>query len=239
MRLLMCLALPLFLAAETADWKDLVTEKPETVFNGKIGGWFLADSVEVDPANPKRLVGKPGKGVFINGKNGRESDLTTKDKHGDIELEMEFYLPKGSNSGVKFHSVYEIQLCDSFGKKGELTGSECGGVYPRANLLPIYKHIDKGIAPRVNACTAPGTWQKLTAIFLAPRFDADGKKTASARLVKVTLNGQVIHEDVELKTPTGHNWTKKEVEKAPLLIQGDHGPVAFRHVRLRPYTPPK
>ena len=46
-----------------------------------------------------------------------------------------------------------------------------------------------------------------------------------------------IHEDVELKTPTGHNWDKKEKDRGPILLQGDHGPVAFRNVRVRSYAP--
>jgi hypothetical protein len=71
-------------------------------------------------------------------------------------------------------------------------------------------------------------------LFLAPRFNAQGKKTANARFVKVILNGQVIHENVDLKTPTGHAWRNKEVAQGPLLLQADHGPVAFRNVRVRP-----
>ena len=67
----------------------------------------------------------------------------------------------------------------------------------------------------------------------APRFDKDGKKTANARIVKATLNGQVIHENVELLTPTGHNYTKPEMATGPLMLQGDHGPVAFRNVKVR------
>jgi hypothetical protein len=230
-------ACTILFAADTAGWRDLVTEKPGEVFAGKVGGWYPADSVEIDAGNERRLTGKPGKGILVNGKAGREPDLTTKESFGDVELELEFLMPKRSNSGVKFHAVYEIQLCDSFGKKGTLTGEDCGGIYPRANLLPVYKHIDKGIAPKVNACKEPGTWQKLTAIFISPRFDADGKKTANARIVKATLNGTTIHEDVELKTPTGNNWEKKEKDKGPILIQGDHGPVAYRNVRVRPYAP--
>jgi hypothetical protein len=148
-------------------------------------------------------------------------------------------IPKGSNSGVKFHAHYEIQIQDSFGKTKELTGDDCGGIYPRAEQKPKYHHIDKGIAPKVNACKAPGEWQTLDVIFLAPRFDADGKKVANAKIVKAVLNGKVIHEDQELLTPTGHNWKNKEVATGPLLLQGDHGPVAFRNLRVRPYKPAK
>lgn len=101
-------------------------------------------------------------------------------------------------------------------------------------MKPVYHSIDKGIPPTTNACKAPGQWQKLHVLFLAPRFDADGKKTANARIVRARLNDVVIHEDVELKWPTGHNWRKAEVARAPLLVQGDHGPVAFRNFRVRP-----
>ena len=47
------------------------------------------------------------------------------------------------------------------------------------------------------------------------------------------MNGQVIHEDVEVKTPTGHAWRNKEVARGPILLQADHGPVAFRKIRVR------
>jgi hypothetical protein len=49
----------------------------------------------------------------------------------------------------------------------------------------------------------------------------------------VVLNDQVIHEDVDLKTPTGHAWRLKEVARGPILLQGDHGPVAFRNIRVK------
>ena len=236
----LCLMLSSLCAAEPGDakWTDLVGPKAAGVWKDT-KGWIVAGEVSLDAKNARRLVAKDGTGIFVNGKAGRERDLFTKASFGDVEVEMEFFLSKGSNSGIKFQGVYEIQICDSHGKKGELTGSDCGGIYPRADLKPVYRSIDKGIAPKSNACKVPGEWQKLTAIFVAARFDSEGKKTANARIVKATLNGTVIHENVELKSPTGHNWTKKEVATGPIMLQGDHGPVAFRNVRVRAYNPKK
>jgi hypothetical protein len=222
-------------SAESPAWQDLLAE-PEKTFRTPYGNWFWAGEVATDEKNPRLLVAKEGKGIFVNGPKGRERDLYTKQAYGDVEIELEFFLGKGSNSGLKFHGVYEIQFCDSFGKPDEkLTGSDNGGIYPRANLTPVYKAIDKGIAPKTNACLGPNKWQKLHAIFLAPRFDAEGNKTQNAKIVLAKLNGKIIHENQELKTPTGHNWTKKESATGPLMLQGDHGPVAFRNVRVRPY----
>jgi hypothetical protein len=142
-------------------------------------------------------------------------------------------IPRRSNSGVKLMGLYEIQIFDSWGVK-EPTGSDCGGIYPRAELTPVYHYLDKGVPPRTNAARRPGEWQTLDVVFQTPRFDAQGKKTADAHFVKVVLNGTVIHQDVAVETPTGHAWHEKEVARGPLLLQGDHGPVAFRNVRVRP-----
>src|SRR5262249_40385789 len=92
---------------------------------------------------------------------------------------------------------------------------------------------DDGIAPRVNAARPAGEWQTLEITFRAPRFNPAGERTEKARFVKVVLNGQVIHDNVELNWPTGNNWRNKELAEGPLLFQGDHGPVAFRNVRVR------
>src|SRR5262245_29828016 len=91
-------------ADEEPAWTDLIGAKTKLdIFKGKTDGWIMAESVSVDAKNNKRLTAKPGKGVLVNGKNGRESDLITKESYGDIEVQMEFLIPKGSNSGLKFH----------------------------------------------------------------------------------------------------------------------------------------
>jgi hypothetical protein len=200
------------------------------------GTWLLGGAARLKEDNPKLLATEPGKGVMVNGPKGRTNDLLSKQNFGDIELHLEFLIAKRSNSGVKFHGHYEIQICDSFGVK-ELTGADCGGIYPKAEQKPKYHHIDNGIPPLVNAARPAGEWQTLDAIFHAPRFDAKGKKTANARLVKVVLNGKVIHDNVELKTPTGAKWREREVATGPLLLQGDHGPVAFRNIQVRLLPP--
>jgi 3-keto-disaccharide hydrolase len=196
------------------------------------GEWKEAESVTLDAANPRRLAFKEGCGIWVNGAKGRTANLYTKDKHGDLAVHLEFLMAKGSNSGIKFHGHYEIQLADSFGKK-DVTASDCGGVYPRAEATPAYHHIDKGIPPMSNACKAPGEWQSLDIVFRAPRFDDQKKKTAHARLEKVTLNGVVIHDNVELLTPTGDRWRGPEMSEGPLMLQADHGPVAFRNLSVQ------
>jgi hypothetical protein len=220
--------------AADPPWTELFADDKLDGFTGKTDGWVWAKSVALDPSNPRKLKFDAGSGALVNGEKGTARDLYTKEKYGDLEVRVEFLIGKGSNSGVKFHGHYEIQITDSAGKK-ELTGDDCGGIYPRAELRPRYRHLDKGIAPKVNAARAAGEWQTLEATFLAPRFDKEGKKTANARIT-ATLNGQVIHRDQELLTPTGSNHTRPEVATGPFMLQGDHGPVAFRNLKVRPVT---
>jgi hypothetical protein len=219
-------------SAQSPEWTFLSDGADLGAWQLPTEQWVVAGSVAVDPKNPKRLVYEPGKGILVNGLKGKTHDLLSRQFFGDVDLHAEFLIPRGSNSGVKLQGLYEIQIFDSWGKKTP-TASDCGGIYPRAERLPIYHHIDKGIPPLANACKPAGEWQTLEIVFQAPRFDAHGTKTANARFVKVILNDKLIHDNVEVKTPTGHAWHEKEVSQGPLLLQGDHGPVAFRNLKVR------
>ena len=82
-----------------------------------------------------------------------------------------------------------------------------------------------------------GKWQTFDVIFRAPRFGPDGEKTANARFVKVLHNGVLVHENVEVTGPTRAAAYSDEKPAGPLMLQGDHGPVAYRNVRVRPLGP--
>jgi hypothetical protein len=125
-----------------------------------------------------------------------------------------------SNSGVKMMNIYEIQIFDSYGKAVP-NKVDCGAVYSEN-------------APLVNACKKPGEWQQLVIDFRAPRFDAAGKKIANAKFVKVTLNGQVVQENVEIAHGTNVSRNAPEHPTGPIYLQGDHGSVAFRNLKVTP-----
>jgi hypothetical protein len=222
-------------AARGDDWIALLGADGSSLdaWKSPATGWEAVADTELNPKNAKSLTGKPGKGVVYNGPGGRALNLVTREKFGDVEVHLEFNVPKGSNSGIKLAGVYEIQIFDSHGVT-KLTASHCGGIYPRAEFLPTYHHIDEGFPPKVNAARPPGEWQTLDIVFHTPKFDQAGKKTANARFDKVVLNGQVVQENQEVPFPTGNAWRDKEQPTGPILLQGDHGPVAFRNVRVRP-----
>ena len=194
--------------------------------------WKAGGEVKLDPANPRKLSATEGTGILVGAGGGGGSNLRTKEQYRDCEVELEFMIPKGSNSGVKMNGCYEIQIFDSY-KKKKVTGSDCGGIYPRGEQTPRYHTIDDGVPPKKNVCRAPGEWQTLKIIFRAPRFDSAGKKIANAKFDRVEMNGVVVQEDQEVLYPTGAAWHDKEHDHGPILLQGDHGPVAFRGIRIR------
>lgn len=233
---------PRSLRAVEGPWIDLIGGRAGDLaaFRQPHGFWRKTREVGPDPANDRKLAWKEDaeKGeIWVNGPTGRTNNLVTVEQFGDVEVELEFLVAKGSNSGIKLQGLYEIQIYDSFGVPAEkFDASGMGGIYPRAELLPRYHHIDKGYPARKNASLPPGQWQSMSITFHAPRFDPTGKKTENARFDRVAINGQVVHENMSLPTPTGHAYVLREVATGPLLLQGDHGPVAFRKCRARRLT---
>jgi len=220
-------------SAEEDGWISLGPEGRFAAWLQPPGDWYEAGQAMLDPQDGRRLAGKPGKGVMINGPTGRTRSLVTRRRDfRDVELHVEFMVAERSNSGVIFHGNYEIQILDSH-QVEHPTAAHCGGIYPRAETEPTYHYVDGGVPPRVNAAKPPGQWQSLDIIFQSPRFDAAGRKTANARFVKVVLNGLVLYENQEVPYPSGTNWRRQEHPAGPIILQGDYGPVAYRNVRVR------
>jgi hypothetical protein len=219
-------------AAEENDWMELIGETGLEAWRKPHADWLVVGEVFQDPKNEKKLAWKPGQGIIVNGPKGRTRNLLSTHAHGDVEAHIEFMVPKGSNSGVYFMGRYEIQVLDSWGKE-KVGHGDCGGIYQRWDRKRK-PHGFEGHPPRVNASRPPGEWQTFDVVFRAPRFDADGEKVVNARFVKVVHNGTVVHENVKLSGPTRAATYRDEKPTGPLMLQGDHGPVAYRNIRLRP-----
>ena len=213
-------------------WRPLLNSRDLSGWvgeNGKPHEWFSTRGVYWDPASPKALSGPRERGDRILNGNGKTANLVTSDKFGDVELYVEFLVPEGSNSGVYLHGLYEIQVLDSWGKSTVGTG-DCGAIYHRwINEKPV-----GGSPPKVNASRRPGEWQSFQAWFRAPRFDASGKKTENARFLRVLHNGLLVQENVDVDGPTRAHMNIPEAPLNPLMLQGDHGPVAYRNIHVRP-----
>jgi hypothetical protein len=114
--------------------------------------------------------------------------------------------PDGSNSGFYLRSRHEIQILGDH-KEGKATKTCNGSIYN-------FKAPDQFV-------TKPGgEWQTVEATIIGNR-------------ITVSLNGVKIHESVVCDQPTGAEIDAQVNEPGPIFLQGDHGTVSFRNIRIR------
>jgi hypothetical protein len=143
-------------------------------------------------------------GVLTNTKAG--GNVLTNQKFTDFKLHAEFRYPKDGNSGIYLRGRHEVQIEDSAGL--EPTSVHLGGVYGF-------------LTPNEDAAKRFGEWQT---------FDI----TLVGRLVTVVLNGRTIICSQAIPGITGGALDSDEAAPGPLLLQGDHGPIEFRNLKITP-----
>jgi prepilin-type processing-associated H-X9-DG protein len=159
----------------------------------------------------------------------KTGSIVTKQTFGDVQLHIEFRTPtppKGAgqergNSGVFLMGLYEVQVLDSY-RNITYADGHAGAIYGQ-------------FPPLVNASRPPGQWQTYDIVFHRPRFDAQGKVLAPARMT-VVHNGVLVQDNVELSGPTADKRRPpyaKHPDALPLALQ-DHGDlVAFKNIWIR------
>jgi len=185
---------------------------------------WVVGSAQMNPADPKQLIARKGGREMANlvSHHGESSDIYSKRKFGDCYIALEVMVPQGANSGIYVMGEYEVQVLDSYGKDPKkLSGGDMGAIYGAQ-------------VPKVNASRKPGQWQQYIIEFRAPRFDDKGSKVQNAKFLKVELNGKTLHQDLEMPKQTPGGVIGREAPLGPLMFQGNHGPVAYRNIRIYP-----
>ena len=129
------------LLANAVSAQQMIPLNNMDAFRPTQGQWSVVNAVEADFTKPNDLHKKDvstglNGGILLcehpPGKYGIEMDLLTKMEHGDLDLDLDFMMAKGSNSGIYLQGRYEIQLFDSWGKKSPKYG-DLGGIYERCD----------------------------------------------------------------------------------------------------------
>ena len=148
-------------------------------------------------------------GALVNdvsgGKHG--TDLVTEKKFWNFTVRFEFMTPNGSNSGFYLRGRHEIQILGDYSPDGKPSLTCNGSIYN-------FKAPDKFV-------TKPGgEWQTAEATMIGNR-------------ITVILNGVKIHDNVVCDRATGSEIDNKVNEPGPIFLQGDHGTVSFRNLRIK------
>lgn len=197
--LLLLTALPL-VAAEPVD---LLADNDLTRHWTTTGAW------SIDKEGVVTLTPRPGE----SGWTRYDAYLTSTKQYRDFEIEFEYKVQKGGNSGFYFHvgdakqpvsSGIEVQIYDSGSKKADakLTDHDSGGIIP-------------GIPPTKNTAKPAGEWNKF-------------EITAKGEKLTVKLNGETVNE-VDLT-----NDKLKSRPKTGYISFQDHGlPLALRKIKIK------
>lgn len=143
-------------------------------------------------------------GILTN--TGPGANLVSNAKFEDFILSVEFRYPEGSNSGIYLRGRYEVQIDDAYGLHPSTT--HIGGLYGF-------------LEPNQNASRPSGEWQTYLI-------------TLVGRRLTVELNGEKIITEQNIPGITGGALDSEEAQPGPIMIQGDHGPIEFRSIRLTP-----
>ncbi len=147
-------------------------------------------------------------GMLVNTlpREGHGTDLVSEAKFWNFTVRYEYMVPKGANSGFYLRGRYEIQILDD-GDATQPSNTSNGSFYSL-------------VAPAKMASRKAGEWQTVEATLI-------GHKAT------VILNGVKIMDNVTLDRPTGGQLDNNVNEPGPFFLQGDHGAVAFRNLRVK------
>jgi hypothetical protein len=160
-----------------------------------------------NPAGHNSWSVLPG-GILKNtvGKDVHGTDLVTDQKFWNFTVRYEYMTPDGSNSGFYLRGRHEIQILGDY-TEGKATPTGNGSLYN-------FKAPDKFV-------TKPGgEWQSVEATMIGNR-------------ITVIMNGVKIHDKVLCDRPTGAEIDGQVKEPGPIFLQGDHGTVSFRNIRIK------
>ncbi len=136
--------------------------------------------------------------------------LVTRDKFNNFDLDLEFSLPRGCNSGVFLRGRYEVQLHDpSINPEGPL--GVCGAIFGT-------------IAPSRQVYVGPDKWNSLHVRLVN-------------RTVSVQMNGQTIIDGKPIDKVSKVALDDRELDPGPIMLQSaDVSPLVTVGAKFRNIT---
>lgn len=227
------LANPKKAVEDTANANQLTTEEKEQgwklLFDGKsTDGWH---SFKQDEALPGWKVAD---GKLICQDPRQAGDLCTDESYEWFELRLEYNISQGGNSGIMFHVTNEGGAAWATGPEFQLEDNmeahdsvRCGWLYA---LYQPADDADTGMP--IDATKPAGQWNTIR-LLVSPEkcvHEVNGVKYFEYKLGSEEFLGRIAASKFSrmslfAKPPAGM-----------LALQGDHGVVSFRNIKVRPIT---
>lgn len=206
-------------------WKLLFDGTTTTEWTGTKGkgfpdeGWVIEDGILT-------VLGADENG------HGRGGDIITKDRYGSFELSLEFKIPKGANSGIKYFVVNDFPS-----QKGSYLGLEY-------QIIDDENHVDATKGTKGNRTIA-------SLYDLIPAKDKNVKPVGEWNQAKILVNknhvehwlngGKVLEFErgsEEFRQLVAASKYKKlegfgEMPEGHILLQGHGDTVHYRNIKIR------
>ena len=118
--------------SNTSNAQTVLPLSDLSFFKSPSANWRIAGDVNADLNAKGLLTAKEGAGILVNMSvdGSASADLFSNQEFGDIDVQLDYMMSKGSNSGIYLQGRYEIQLLDSWGLLNPKSNDN-GGIYER------------------------------------------------------------------------------------------------------------
>jgi hypothetical protein len=220
------------LADKQASGLNVITDEERSagwrlLFNGEdFAGW----------SNFKRAGIRPGwqvkDGVMVCVDPHDAGDLVTKDKFGAFELQLDYNISEAGNSGIMFHVTDEGGAAWATGPEFQLEDNakakdpqRCGWLYA------LYQPADDPATGKPLDATKPaGEWNHVRLLITPDKCEhwINGVKYFEYNMSSDDFKARVA------KSKFGKMPLFAKSGNGAIALQGDHGQISFRNIKVRP-----
>jgi hypothetical protein len=202
----------------------------QLLFDGQdLNGWH---NFKKEGVRPGWQV-KDGALVCVDPKNA--GDIVTTDKFGWFELQLDYNISEAGNSGIMYHVTDEGGAVWATGPEFQLEDNKeardpvrCGWLYG------LYQPpIDPKTGNTLDATKPVGEWNHVR-LLISPEkceHDINGVKYFEYILGSEDFNNRVA------KSKFAKMSRFAKADAGYIALQGDHGSVSFRNIKIRVITP--
>ncbi|HEX42800.1 MAG TPA: DUF1080 domain-containing protein, partial [Phycisphaerales bacterium] len=217
-------------------------EQANTLTNEeKAAGWrLLFDGKSLDGwRNFKRQGVRPGwqvrDGVLVCADPYNAGDLCTTEMFDWFELKIDYNISRAGNSGIMYHVTEEGNAAWATGPEFQLEDNEAAADPVRCGwLYALYEPpIDEKTGKKLDATKPAGQWNTIR-LLISPELcvhEINGVKYFDYVLGSDDFNARVA------KSKFGRMPLFAKSNKGYIALQGDHGQVSFRNIKIRPIKP--
>lgn len=213
----------------------------------KADGWqLLFDGKDFNGWHNFRREGvRPGwevkDGALVCADPKEAGDIVTSNKFEWFELQLDYNISDGGNSGIMFHVTDAGGAVWATGPEFQLLDNENGHDGPTKEgrqlsgwLYGLYKpEIDPKTGKPIDATKPAGQWNHVT-LLVAPNrcvHEINGVPYFEYVLGSDDFKARVA------KSKFGRMRGFAQATSGYIALQGDHGSISFRDIKIRPITP--